>query len=155
MSTLFWMSCTADCWSPHLGGTSMFLCFSTMTRRATLLHASWVPDAIRFLAKSWMSVLILPEKASVKNIGVLTQLDVMLGSKETRVPIFSNWFITTRMWLLKSSMFSSFILPVCMFCTTCTWWWPWRPEDDIRLLELELHMVMSLYIGVGSRTSIF
>lgn len=42
-----------------------------------------------------MSVLILPEKASVKNIGVLTQLDVMLGSKETRVPIFSNWFITT------------------------------------------------------------
>lgn len=34
--------------------------------------------------------------------GLLMSLATLLGSKETRVPIFPNWVTTTRMWLLKA-----------------------------------------------------
>ena len=34
--------------------------------------------------------------------GLPTSLVTLLGSRETRVPIFPSWVTTTRMWLLKA-----------------------------------------------------
>lgn len=66
----------------------------------------------------------------------------------------TNWDEHRIAWVQPWKWFHMYmgVLPTCMSESHLHASWPWRPEGDIRTLELESQMAVSHYMGAGGLT---